>query len=122
MQDHANGLRVEVASDWETLSTTPRPDDAGLDAFVCQIVDDWRQAPLSGRFGRLVEFAEKVTRSPAACTESDIAELRAADWSDEAIHDAVQVIAYFNYINRVAEGLGVAPEESLPLWGAGRPR
>jgi hypothetical protein len=31
-------------------------------------------------------------------------------WNDRAIHDAAQVVAYFNYINRVADGLGIDPE------------
>jgi len=39
--------------------------------------------------------------------------LRAHGWSDAAIHDAIQVIAYFNYVNRVAEGVGIEPE---PEW------
>jgi alkylhydroperoxidase family enzyme len=39
--------------------------------------------------------------------------LRAHGWDDAAIHDAIQVIAYFNYINRIAEGVGVDPE---PEW------
>jgi alkylhydroperoxidase family enzyme len=39
--------------------------------------------------------------------------LRAHGWHDHAIHDAIQVVAYFNYINRVAEGVGIGPE---PDW------
>ena len=39
--------------------------------------------------------------------------LRAVGLDDVAIHDAIQVIAYFNYINRVAEGVGT---ESEPEW------
>jgi alkylhydroperoxidase family enzyme len=39
--------------------------------------------------------------------------LRAHGWDDASIHDAIQVIAYFNYINRIAEGVGVDPE---PEW------
>jgi uncharacterized peroxidase-related enzyme len=119
VQAHANDLRAEVDSDWDTLSASPVPDDAGLNAFVHQVVDDWRQAPLSAAVQRLTEFAEKVTRTPAACTEADIAELRAVGWSDDAIHDAVQVVAYFNYINRIADALGVTPEKDLPRWGRG---
>jgi hypothetical protein len=43
--------------------------------------------------------------------------LRSVGWSDLAIHDAVQVISYFNYINRVADALGVEPEKGFPHWG-----
>ncbi len=39
--------------------------------------------------------------------------LRAVGLDDVTIHDAIQVIAYFNYINRVAEGVGTDPE---PDW------
>ena len=46
-------------------------------------------------------------------TAADVEELRAHGWDDPTIHDAIQVIAYFNYINRVAEGVGIGPE---PEW------
>ncbi len=42
-----------------------------------------------------------------------IARVRAAGWDDAAIHDAIQVIAYFNYINRVADAEGIEDE---PGW------
>jgi uncharacterized peroxidase-related enzyme len=120
VQAHANDLRAEVDRDWNTLVESPdgpTPDDAGLDAFVHQVVDDWRQCPLSARVVRLLEYTAKVTRAPADVTKSDVAGLREVGWSDTAIHDAVQVIAYFNYINRIADGLGVEPEQDLPVWG-----
>jgi alkylhydroperoxidase family enzyme len=40
--------------------------------------------------------------------------LRACGLGDRAIHDATQVIAYFNYINRVADGLGIDLEPGMP--------
>lgn len=43
----------------------------------------------------------------------DIARLRAAGLDDQGISSATQVIAYFNYINRIAEGLGVPMEAWL---------
>lgn len=46
-------------------------------------------------------------------TASDVAQLRTAGFSDEQITIAAQVIAYFNYINRIADGLGVDLEDSM---------
>lgn len=43
-------------------------------------------------------------------TRADVDALRTAGWDDAAIADAAQVIGYFNYINRIADGLGVDPE------------
>jgi uncharacterized peroxidase-related enzyme len=121
VQAHATDLRAEVEKEWNTLSVTEMPDDAGLDSFVHQIVDDWRAAPLSNAVRTLVEYAEQVTREPRACAEEDIRRLRDAGWCDASIHDAVQVIAYFNYINRVADALGVEVEQDLPHWGSATP-
>ena len=55
----------------------------------------------------------KLTEAPASVGRADADGLRAHGWDDRAIHDAIQVIAYFNYINRIAEGVGVEPE---PEW------
>lgn len=58
----------------------------------------------------LCDHAVKLTRDPGSMTETDVRLLRESGLSDPAIHDATQVIAYFNYINRIADGLGVDPE------------
>ena len=50
---------------------------------------------------------------PAEVGAEDADALRAHGLDDAAIHDAIQVIAYFNYINRVAEGVGT---DSEPEW------
>ena len=65
----------------------------------------------------LCDYAVKLTRTPAAVGAADIDGLRAHGWGDGAIHDAIQVIAYFNYINRIAEGVGTDPE---PDWAPER--
>ena len=65
----------------------------------------------------LLDCAEKITRSPTELEQADIERLHGYGWSDEAIHDAVQVVSYFNYINRVADALGVEPEDFIKPWG-----
>ena len=50
---------------------------------------------------------------PSTVGAADADALRAHGLDDATIHDAIQVIAYFNYINRVAEGVGT---ESEPEW------
>lgn len=61
----------------------------------------------------MCEYAEKLTRSPQAMSEADVQALRIVGWDDREIHDACQIIAYFNYINRIADGLGVDTEPHL---------
>jgi alkylhydroperoxidase family enzyme len=46
--------------------------------------------------------------------ESDVAALREAGLDDRAIHDAAAVVAYFNYINRIADALDVELEPEMP--------
>jgi len=74
---------------------------------------DWRAAALSPEDRALCAYAEKATRALATCGAADVASLRALGFDDVAIHDAVQVIAYFNYINRVADCLGVDLEPGM---------
>lgn len=81
-----------------------------------QIATDWRQAELSPADQALCAYAEKLTRQPVALTDADIETLRSHGFDDRAIHDATQVIAYFNYINRVADALDVEQEDFVRPW------
>lgn len=74
------------------------------------IASNYEEAELSSRGLSLCRYAEKLTRRPAEMTREDLEPLRAEGLSDGDILDLVQVIGYFNYINRVADALGV-PEE-----------
>jgi uncharacterized peroxidase-related enzyme len=74
---------------------------------------DYGKADLEPRVLALCDFAVKLTRAPSSVGQADAEELRHHGWDDTAIHDAIQVISYFNYINRVAEGVGVEDE---PEW------
>ena len=93
-------------------------DAAEADAFVHAVAGNWRAAPLSPADRALCEFAARLTHHPAAMSPADLDALRARGLDDRAIHDATQVIAYFNYINRVADALGVEPETFIQPWGS----
>ena len=87
------------------------------DAFVHRIVADWRGADLSPDDRALCGYATRLTRNPAGMSPVDLDRLRAAGFDDRAIHDAAQVIGFFNYITRIADALGVEPEEFIDEWG-----
>jgi uncharacterized peroxidase-related enzyme len=80
---------------------------------VPQIVREWRNAELSPRERAICDYAQKLTRAPGNVLRKDLDPLRAAGLDDASITDLVQVIAYFNYINRIADGLGIDPEPDL---------
>lgn len=77
---------------------------------------DWRTAPLATVDAALCAYADKLTRTPHAMTAADVDALRAAGLDDAGVHDAAQVIGYFNYINRVADGLGIVNEDFVRSW------
>jgi hypothetical protein len=59
-------------------------------------------------------FALKLTKRPSAMEPADLERLRDVGLSDVDILDVVEVVGYFNYINRVANALGVDPEPEWP--------
>ena len=58
-----------------------------------------------------------MTHNQSSSNPDYLEALRAHGLSDRAIHDATQVIAYFNYITRIADSLGVEPETFITKWG-----
>jgi uncharacterized peroxidase-related enzyme len=60
----------------------------------------------------LVRYAERLTLTPGSVGAADVDALRAAGLDDRAIHDACAIVAYFAFVNRIADGLGVELESS----------
>jgi uncharacterized peroxidase-related enzyme len=81
------------------------------------VVSDWRSAELEPADRALCDFASKLTSRQREVSPADLDRLREHGFDDRAIHDAVQVIAHLNYVTRVADGLGVEPEETIHRWG-----
>lgn len=76
--------------------------------------DDYRTAALSAADRAMLDYAVKLTREPWAMEQTDVAVLRKAGFDDAAILDIAQVTAYYAYVNRLADGLGVELEA---YWG-----
>jgi uncharacterized peroxidase-related enzyme len=74
------------------------------------IIHGWRVADMDARLRALLESAHKLTVEPRAVRKDDIRALREAGLDDRAVLEAVEVTAYFNFVNRLADGLGVALE------------
>lgn len=78
------------------------------DEVVKAVLDDWRSAPLDEKVRVTLSLLEKVTLMPAEIGPDDVAPLRAAGVSEQAIEDALVVCALFNMIDRMADALDVA--------------
>jgi uncharacterized peroxidase-related enzyme len=79
---------------------------SGDEAVVRAVLADYRTAPISEELRAMLGFLEKLTLQPAEVGPEDVAPLRAAGLTDEAIEDAVHICANFNIINRIADSLG----------------
>ena len=78
------------------------------------VLDPRRHHELEPLDQQILAYVSKLTKTPQAIRESDIEALRQTGCSDKAIHDICEIAAYFNFVNRMASGLGVALEDSPP--------
>ncbi len=86
--------------------------------FVQALVTDWRTASDGNeRLAAILAYAERLTLAPASVEEADIDRMRSAGLDDAGILHVCEVASYFNYVNRVADGLAVQLEDDweLPL-------
>jgi uncharacterized peroxidase-related enzyme len=68
---------------------------------------DYTKAELSPEDRAMLDFAVKMTRTPYKHTQADVGKLRAVGFDDTGILQITMIAAFFNYINRVADALGV---------------
>ena len=62
----------------------------------------------------MLTFAVKLTNTPGAMVDADVDALRAAGFADRDILDIVEVVGYYAYVNRIADGLGIETESWIP--------
>lgn len=74
---------------------------------LARFLRDYRQIELSEADRAMLDYSIQLTRDPASVTEQNIEGLRRCGFSDEQILSINLIASYFNFVNRVAEGLGV---------------
>ena len=84
------------------------------DELVAAVEQDWTTAPLSPKRTAMLTFAVKLTKTPGAMEDADVDALRSAGFSDRDILDIVEVVGYYAYANRIADGLGIELEAWRP--------
>jgi uncharacterized peroxidase-related enzyme len=80
---------------------------------VKSILDDIEKTTLiDDKTKAILRFSEKVTRHAYKVTEADIQSLKDLGYTDEDVLEATEVIALFNFLDRIADALG-APVENM---------
>ena len=78
--------------------------------MVAALEKDFRTAPISDQDKAMIEYAVKLTHDATQCSRADHDRLRAAGFDDRGILQITLIASWFNYINRVADALGVGRE------------
>ena len=85
---------------------------ASLDAeLAAQLERDYTKADLDPADRAMLDFAVKLTRTPYKHTREDVEKLRAVGFDDTGVLQITMIASFFNYINRVADALGVGKPE-----------
>ena len=78
--------------------------------LVGALQDDYRKAPVSEQDRRMLDYVAQLTRDATRISPEDHARLRSVGFDDKAILQITLIASWFNYINRVADALGVGRE------------
>jgi uncharacterized peroxidase-related enzyme len=79
--------------------------------LVKALQEDYRTAPISDQERTMLDYAAQLTRDATQISKADHAKLRSAGFDDRAILQITLIAAWFNYINRVADALGVGRKD-----------
>jgi uncharacterized peroxidase-related enzyme len=99
---NANNCRYCVRHHAEALSHYWKDEER-----IARTLDDFRTAGLTEKETAMLEYALKLTKTPASVEHADVVQLREAGLIDAEILDLNLIVNYFNFVNRIALGLGV---------------
>jgi uncharacterized peroxidase-related enzyme len=75
--------------------------------LVRALQDDYKTAPITEQDRKMLDFVVKLTRDATQISRQDHEELRGVGFDDQGILQITLIASWFNYINRVADALGV---------------
>ena len=79
--------------------------------MVEALQQDYRTAPISEQDKAICEYVVKLTKDATRCSPEDHKKLRAVGFDDTGILQITMIASWFNYINRMADALGVGREQ-----------
>ena len=77
------------------------------DSLIETLRRDYRTAPITPQERVMCDYVVKLTRDAVQCSPADLDQLRAVGFDDQGILQITLIASWFNYINRVADALGV---------------
>jgi uncharacterized peroxidase-related enzyme len=80
------------------------------DEMVQALRRNYRTAPISDQDKAMLDYVVKLTRDATLCGPQDHTKLRTVGFDDRGILQITLIASWFNYINRVADALGVGRE------------
>ena len=92
------------------MAVRERVDEEG-ERLLAALAADYTRAELSATDRAMLDYAVKLTRRPGEMKAADAGALRAQGFGDRAIHDICAITAYYAFVNRIADGLGVELED-----------
>ena len=81
--------------------------------MVQALREDYRSAPIGEQDKTMLEYVVKLTKDATQCSPVDHKKLRAAGFDDRGILQITLIASWFNYINKVADSLGVGREGTV---------
>ena len=91
------------------------------ESLVRALESDYTTAPITPQERAMLDYVVKLTKDATRVSPDDHAKLRKAGFEDKAILQITLIASWFNYINRVADALGVGREPALQVAGAQAP-
>ena len=86
--------------------------ESSQEETVAGLIADYSGIELRAVDRAMLEYAVKLTRAPFEIAAEDVEQLRTSGFDDRGIHDICAITAYYAFVNRIADGLGVELEES----------